>query len=93
LQPVGQSRKRSGATLWGLFQDAEAPSVFLETFTVATWHEHLRQHLERGTMLDQELERRAWDYLQDGEEPRIRHLLWSYGPWLTVTEGTAGSSA
>jgi MFS family permease len=93
MQPVGQSRKRSGATLWGLFQDAEAPSVFLETFTVATWHEHLRQHLERGTMLDQELERRAWDYLQDGEEPRIRHLLWSYGPWLTVTEGTAGSSA
>jgi MFS family permease len=93
MEPVGQSRRRSGATLWGLFQDAEEPTVFLETFTVATWHEHLRQHLERGTMLDQELERRAWDYLQEGEEPRIRHLLWSYGPWLTVTEGTAGSSA
>jgi MFS family permease len=82
MAPVGRSRRRTGAALWGLFQDAEDPTMFLETFTVKTWHEHLRQHLERGTVMDQELERRARDLLRPGEEPRVRHLLSVYGPWL-----------
>jgi MFS family permease len=89
MEPVSRSRKRTGATLWGLFQDVEDPPIFLETFTVTTWHEHLRQHLERGTAMDDELERRARDALRAGEDPRIRHLLWAYGPWLrTVGEPT-----
>jgi MFS family permease len=82
MAPVGRSRRRTGAALWGLFQDAEDPTMFLETFTVQTWHEHLRQHLERGTVMDQQLERRARDLLRPGEEPRVRHLLSVYGPWL-----------
>jgi MFS family permease len=82
MEPVGRSRRRTGARLWGLFQDLEDATLFLETFTVATWHEHLRQHLERGTVMDQALEDRARALLRDGAQPRVRHLLWAYGPEL-----------
>jgi MFS family permease len=71
------SRKRTGATLWGLFQDVDDPIRFLETFTVATWHEHLRQHLERGTAWERDLEAEARGFLIDGHEPRVRHLIWA----------------
>ncbi|MCW2508837.1 MAG: family transporter, partial [Modestobacter sp.] len=47
MRQLGRARRRTGAALWGVFQDADDPECFLETFTVATWTEHLRQHLER----------------------------------------------
>jgi MFS family permease len=79
MRPVGRSRRRTGATMWGLFQDLDDPSVFVETFVVPTWHEHLRQHLERGTVLDQRLEARACEFLVPGAVPGIRHLVWAEG--------------
>jgi predicted MFS family arabinose efflux permease/quinol monooxygenase YgiN len=51
-------RRRDGATRWDLFHDLEDPSRYVETFTAATWGEHLRQH-ERGTQVDLPLEERA----------------------------------
>jgi MFS family permease len=75
MQPVGRARRQTGATHWGLFQDADDPALFLETFTVANWSEHLRQHLERGIESDKELEAGARAFLTDGHEPRARHLL------------------
>ncbi|GGP85272.1 MFS transporter [Saccharothrix coeruleofusca] len=75
MRKVGRSRRRTGATLWGLFRDSEDPEVFLETFTVATWNEHLRQHLERGTAVEVAVERAARDLA--AEPPRVRHLLWA----------------
>ena len=51
-------RRRDGALRWDLFHDLEHPGRYLETFTVATWGEHLRQH-ERGTQVDLPLEERA----------------------------------
>jgi MFS family permease len=77
MQQVGRSRKRTGARMWGLFEDTQEPAVFVETFTVATWHEHLRQHLERGTVMDVELEAAARRFLADGTEPVVRHLVWA----------------
>ncbi|GAA1798991.1 MFS transporter [Planosporangium flavigriseum] len=77
MRQVSRSRKRTGGTNWGLFRDAEDPTLFLETFTVATWHEHLRQHLERGTVWERNLEAEARSLLIDGAEPRIRHLIWA----------------
>jgi MFS family permease len=83
MAPVGDARRRSGASLWGVFQDIEDPTLFLETFTVATWHEHVRQHLERGTVMDRELEARVRALSGDGRAaPRVRHLLWGYSAWL-----------
>jgi MFS family permease len=89
MRPVARARKRTGATLWGLFQDIADPELFLETFTVATWHEHLRQHFERGTAMDAALEARARSMLRDGAPPRVRHLIWAEAP-LT---GAAASAA
>jgi MFS family permease len=77
MRAVGRSRRRTGATLWGLFRDIDDPAVFLETFVVATWHEHLRQHIERGTVADQRLEARAREFLDGGTRPKVRHLIWA----------------
>ena len=77
MHHVSRSRKRTGAILWGLFRDVSEPSLYVETFTVATWHEHLRQHLERGTVWDRELEAAARALTVDGTEPIVRHLIWA----------------
>ena len=52
--------------------------MFLETFTVSTWHEHLRQHVERGTVADAALEERARAYLVGNAGPVVAHLVWAY---------------
>lgn len=78
MRPVGQARRRTGATLWGLFHDLEEPSLFLETFTVASWREHLRQHAERGVVMDLETEALARRYLDPDRPPRVQHLIWAY---------------
>jgi MFS family permease len=78
MRKLGRARRRTGAYLWGVFQDADDPELFLETFTVSTWHEHLRQHIERGTVADAELEERARGYLSGGTAPVVRHLVWAY---------------
>lgn len=75
MQRVGRARRRTGATMWGLFRDTETPETFLETFTVATWHEHLRQHVERGTVVDQENYETALEFAE--ADPRVRHLLYA----------------
>jgi hypothetical protein len=49
-----QSRLRTGATDWGLYEDGENPGLFIEVFSVASWDEHLRQHRERQTGTDLE---------------------------------------
>ena len=36
--------RRDGAELWGVFRDATDATRFVETFTVASWIEHVRQH-------------------------------------------------
>jgi MFS family permease len=78
MREIGRARRRTGAALWGVFQDAEDPGLFLETFTVSTWHEHLRQHVERGTVADADLERRARRHLASRTDPVVRHLVWAY---------------
>jgi MFS family permease len=46
------SRRRTGATDWGLYQDGQNPRLFIELFGVPSWEEHLRQHRERQTGTD-----------------------------------------
>lgn len=75
MQRVGRARRRTGATMWGLFRDTEKPETFLETFTVATWQEHLRQHLERGTVVDQQNQDVARGLAK--EAPLVRHLVFA----------------
>lgn len=68
------ARRRDGATSWGLFKDAAEPARVVETFTVQSWAEHLRQH-ERTTASDKadEIEIKAF---HAGETPpHVRHLI------------------
>ena len=47
-----QSRLRTGATDWALYQDGQNPRLFNELFRVPSWEEHLRQHQQRQTGTD-----------------------------------------
>ncbi|MGI8921790.1 MAG: MFS transporter [Solirubrobacteraceae bacterium] len=78
MQHVARSRRRTGAERWGLYRDAADPEVFVETFVVPTWEEHLRQRQERRTVSDHRFEQRARAYLVEGEQTRTRHLFWAY---------------
>ena len=44
MRLVERHRRRTGAVQWGLYQDLATPHRFVETFTVESWAEHLRQH-------------------------------------------------
>jgi MFS family permease len=65
-------RRRDGARRWGIFRDLENTDRFVETFVVASWAEHLRQH-ERLTRADRETEERVRRYIH--AEPKVRHLI------------------
>lgn len=68
------SRRRGGASGWGLFEDAAEPGLFVECFLVDSWVEHLRQH-ERVTEADRVMQRDVLRYHRGDAAPRVRHLL------------------
>jgi len=73
VHEYGKVRRRDGASQWGVFRDIERPDVYLETFQVSSWAEHLRQH-DRVTRADQELEERLHRAIRG--EPTVRHLVY-----------------
>ena len=73
MQRVQASRRRTGATRWNLYRDAADPHRFMETFLVPSWEEHLRQHRERLTGTDQDIERDAMQFA--AAPPEVAHLL------------------
>ena len=72
MHKYGRIRHRDGALHWGVFRDLETESRYLETFTVRSWSEHLRQH-ERITQADRELEERIKSYTRG--QSKVRHLV------------------
>jgi MFS family permease len=73
MHRYGRVRRRDGASRWGIFRDVEDPEMYLETFQVSSWAEHLRQH-ERATRGDRELEDRLHSYTRG--DPKVRHLIY-----------------
>ncbi len=67
-------RRRDGATRWGIFYEAQAPNVYLESFLVDSWAEHERQH-NRFTMADRELEKRVLSYTL--EPTTVKHYIYA----------------
>ena len=57
MRGVERDRRRSGAEQWGLFRDLADTDLFVETFVVSTWIEHLRQHQRRTVNADVMLQR------------------------------------
>lgn len=69
---LAHGRRRDGAYAWDMFEDIAARGVFLESFRVESWVEHLRQH-ERVTHADRVLQQRIHGLL---ERPTVvRHLI------------------
>ena len=74
MHDFGRIRRRTGAMTWGLFHDVAEPGRFVETFTVESWIEHMRQH-ERPTLEDQRAEENILAFQLDGKPPKISHFV------------------
>jgi hypothetical protein len=72
MSHLQHERLRDGASSWGIFEDTSQADRFVETFLVASWTEHLRQH-QRVTNADYVLQERIIRLL-DGE-PEIAHFI------------------
>jgi len=70
-------RRRDGALRWGLFTDAAVPGRYLETFVVASWAEHLRQH-ERMTVADRAIENSIRAFHTGDNPPAVSHFISAY---------------
>jgi MFS family permease len=74
LRLVGRARRRTGATDWSVYRDADRDHRYIETFVLPSWDEHMRQH-QRRTVTDLELQEDVWEYLQPGTEPTAKHFI------------------
>jgi MFS family permease len=74
MQAMRSFRHKDGAISWGVFRDLAEPDRYLETFLIASWAEHMRQHA-RVTVTDQAIEAHAFSFLQAGVEPVAAHLI------------------
>jgi MFS family permease len=72
MQKYGQIRRRDGASWWGVFHDLEKADVYLETFLVTSWAEHVRQH-DRFTRGDRDVEAQIREHVE--EEPAVEHFI------------------
>lgn len=68
-----RARRRTGAYRWRLYRDAAEADSYVETFVVASWAEHLRQHDDRWTGSDHELLTAVRALA--AAEPEVRHLF------------------
>ena len=74
MQAMREMRRRNGAYFWELFHDSADPTRHVECFMDESWVEHLRQH-ERVSVADRETQRRAKQFMAEGEETKSSHWL------------------
>lgn len=70
---LGRQRRRDGAYSWDIFEDAAESGRFLETFMVASWLEHLRQH-RRATNADRVIQDAIREF-GAAAEPKVTHFI------------------
>jgi transmembrane secretion effector len=73
MDELARERHRDGAYRWRVFEDAAEEGRFVETFLVASWLEHLRQH-ERVTNADRLLQDAIARFHIAGT-PTVTHLI------------------
>jgi hypothetical protein len=73
VRQFGGERCRDGAFDWDIFEDLSQPGMFLETFQLDSWTEHLRQH-ERVTKADSVLQAEVNRFHVEGS-PEVTHFL------------------
>jgi hypothetical protein len=74
LRGMRFSRRRTGATSWRVWLDADDPNRVLERFVVASWPEHQLQH-ERITRRDERRIVALRDFTESGAEPAVTHWI------------------
>jgi MFS family permease len=70
---LAQERRRDGGYDWGLYEDPAQDGVYVETFHVDSWLEHMRQH-HRVTNADRVIQDAVHRFHAEGT-PRVRHLV------------------
>lgn len=71
MKKFKESRLRDGGYSWYLFRDPERRDIYIETFILTSWFEHLRQH-ERVTQEDKQLQQAIFAITGS---PTIRHYI------------------
>lgn len=74
LFAFSKERMRDGATQWFVHESVETPGLWLESFMLPSWSEHLEQH-RRVTKDDADLQKRleGFDTREDG--PVVHHYV------------------
>ncbi len=67
-------RRRTGATRWGVFEDASRPGRFVETFVVASWGSYLLQR-NRYTEADLRVLHAAFALQRGTGDPRVTYFI------------------
>jgi len=67
-------RRRDGAIQWGIYEDTAQPGTVIESFTVESWLEHLRQH-DRVTNADRVEQEALRAFQTDDTPPLVRHFV------------------
>ena len=73
ISRLGHSRRRDGGFNWGVYEDVASPGRFVETFSLNSWIDHLRQH-DRVTHADRE-QQDLVNRFQVGDPPQVTHLV------------------
>jgi MFS family permease len=68
------SRKRTGAFRWRLTNDLSSPDLYIESFVLPSWIEHMRQY-ERITEHEKEIEEKVKAFHVGKNPPEIRRFL------------------
>jgi predicted MFS family arabinose efflux permease len=74
LARLSDQRLRDGAFEWNVFEDAAEPGRIVETFLIASWLEHMRQH-ERVTHEGRDLQERDTGFHKGSTPPAVSHLI------------------
>ncbi|MDK1252967.1 MFS transporter [Cronobacter dublinensis] len=74
IQEIRRVRQRGGALSWSVYEDIQRPGVFIESFVIGTWIEHLRQ-LERHTVNDLLIQSRVQAFHRGRARPAARYFI------------------
>jgi MFS family permease len=74
IQEMRRIRRRDGAIHWGVYEDTAQPGSVVETFTVESWLEHLRQH-DRVTNADRVHQEALAAFHAGDTPPVVRHFV------------------
>lgn len=74
MQAMRRIRRRDGAIQWGIYEDTALPGTVIESFTVESWLEHLRQH-DRVTNADRAQQEAIGAFHIGIAPPIVRHFV------------------